>query len=90
MVREPLIVTCSQTRWIVCHEGKQLGFFRFRSHALRSAVEAAYWSGAWDERLDVFVHDREGRVYRAWKGARDFLSLSLSGALAPRMALSQG
>jgi len=76
MYREPFLVAFRQHQWVLSHEGRQLGRFRFRASALKGAIESLYWSSGSREQADVLVLERNGCVYTAWKSGRDQYSVS--------------
>jgi hypothetical protein len=60
-------------RWRVLHSGRDLGSFHFRAKALKFAVEAAHWFATSNCPI-IYVFDRTGDFYTAWRGDRDLLS----------------
>jgi hypothetical protein len=69
-------VAFKQNRWTVFQSGRDLGSFYFRAKALKFAVESACWSTL-STSPAVFVLDRTGDFYMAWRGDRDTLTAEL-------------
>jgi hypothetical protein len=69
-------VAFKHNRWTVSLSGRDLGSFHFRAKALKFAVESACWSAMSNSPI-VFVLDRTGDFYTAWRGERDSLSAEL-------------
>jgi len=69
-------VSFKHDRWTVSLFGHDLGSFHFRWKALKFAVESATWS-AMPNSAAIFVLDRTGDFYTAWRGDRDVFTASL-------------
>jgi hypothetical protein len=66
-------VAFRRNRWTVSQAGRDLGSFHFRAKALKFAVESACWFAASDCPT-VYVLDRTGDFYTAWRGDKDTLT----------------
>jgi hypothetical protein len=76
MGHDMFCVAYRRNRWIVMHRGRDLGSFFFRARALRVAIEAAHWSASGSNAPNIYIHDRTGQFYTAWRGDRDSIVLS--------------
>jgi hypothetical protein len=76
MPHEAYCIAYQHNRWTVSHRGRDLGSFYFRAKALKFAVEAAHWSAAMDCPT-IYILDRTGDLYTAWRGDRDVITSTI-------------
>jgi hypothetical protein len=75
MAPSPILIAYHESGWQISQGGQHLGSFHVRATALRVAIQATHWLMTSDRQSDVFIHDRSGAVYTAWKAGRDALYL---------------
>lgn len=76
MAYEAFCITYRRNRWTVSHRGKDLGSFLARAKALQVAIEAAHWATGATEQANIYIHDRSGTFYTAWRGDRDSICIA--------------
>jgi hypothetical protein len=76
MAYEAFCITFRRNRWTVTQGGRNLGSFMGRAKALQVAVEAAHWATGSAEQANIYIHDRSGHFYTAWRSDRDSICVA--------------